>query len=171
MYYTGVLKSTVKKDRIPVTLKPQETKTIPWTLLYKEYMKHLVDQGALMLAVTGRVNETRQILATQFNFRLRTPDLIITALGDAVVGKELTVKITFQNPLSQVLRNVLFRIEGLGMQSIRKIAYGDVDKLAMVTLTEKFVPTVAGSQKLLASMDCRLLTQVHGVADIVVKPK
>lgn len=53
-------------------------KTIPWTLLYKEYMNHLVDQGALMLTVTGRVNQTKQILATQFNFRLRTPDLIIT---------------------------------------------------------------------------------------------
>ncbi|KAF4096342.1 hypothetical protein G5714_022311 [Onychostoma macrolepis] len=170
MYYTGVLKNTVKKDQIPLTLKPQETKTIPLTLQYKEYMNHLVDQGALMLAVTGRVNETQQILATQFNFRLRTPDLIITPQGDAVVGKELTVKITFQNPLSQVLRNVLFRIEGLGMQSVRKIAYGDVDKHATVTLTERFVPTVAGPQKLLASMDCRLLTQVHGVADILVKP-
>lgn len=30
-----------------------------------------------MLTATGRVQETRQILATQFNFRLRTPDLII----------------------------------------------------------------------------------------------
>uniref|UniRef100_A0A8C1L8G8 Protein-glutamine gamma-glutamyltransferase K n=1 Tax=Cyprinus carpio TaxID=7962 RepID=A0A8C1L8G8_CYPCA len=171
MYYTGVLKTTVKKDQIPLTLRPQETKTIPWTLQYKEYMNHLVDQGALKLAVTGRINETQQILATEFNFRLRTPDLIITPQGDAVVGKELTVKITFQNPLSQVLRNVLFRIEGLGMQSVRKIAYGDVDKLATVTLTEKFIPTVAGPQKLLASMDCRLLTQVHGVANIVVRPK
>ncbi len=53
-------------------------KTIPWTLQYKEYMNHLVDQGALMLSVTGRVDQTKQILATQFNFRLRTPDLIIT---------------------------------------------------------------------------------------------
>ncbi len=53
-------------------------KTIPWTLQYKEYMNHLVDQGALMLMVTGRVNQTKQILATQFNFRLRTPDLILT---------------------------------------------------------------------------------------------
>ncbi|KAK7132827.1 hypothetical protein R3I93_019158 [Phoxinus phoxinus] len=171
MYYTGVLKTTVKKDRINVDLKPLETKTIPWTLLYKEYMNHLVDQGALMLTVTGRVNPTKQILATQFNFRLRTPDLIITPLGDAVVGKELTVKITFQNPLSHVLRNVLFHIEGLGMQSVRKVPNGDVEKLATVTLMEKFVPTVSGSQKLLASMDCRLLTQVHGFADIVVKAK
>ncbi|XP_077074092.1 protein-glutamine gamma-glutamyltransferase K isoform X1 [Siphateles boraxobius] len=171
MYYTGVLKTTVKKDQIPVDLKPLETKTIPWTLLYKEYMNHLVDQGALMLTVTGRVNQTKQILATQFNFRLRTPDLIITPLGDAVVGKELTVKITFQNPLSQVLKNVLFQIKGMGMQSARKIPKGDVEKLATVTLMEKFVPTVSGSQKLLASMDCRQLTQVHGFADIVVKAK
>ncbi|XP_048034630.1 protein-glutamine gamma-glutamyltransferase K-like isoform X3 [Megalobrama amblycephala] len=80
-------------------------------------------------------------------------------LDGAVVGKELTVKMMFQNPLSQVLRNVLFRIEGLGMQSVRKIPYGDVEKLATVTLMEKFVPTVSGSQKLLASMDCRQLTQ------------
>ncbi|XP_058619312.1 protein-glutamine gamma-glutamyltransferase K-like [Onychostoma macrolepis] len=171
MYYTGVLKDTVKKDRIPIDLKPQETKTIPWTLQYKEYMNHLVDQGALMLTVTGRVNQTKQILATQFNFRLRTPDLILTPLEEAVVGKELTVKITFQNPLSQVLKNVLFRIEGLGMQSVRKIEHGDVEKLETVTLMEKFVPTISGSQKLLASMDCRLLTQVHGFADIVVKPE
>lgn len=53
-------------------------KTIPWTLQHKEYIDHLVDQGALMLSITGRVNQTKQILATQFNFRLRTPDLIIT---------------------------------------------------------------------------------------------
>ncbi|XP_051956095.1 protein-glutamine gamma-glutamyltransferase K-like isoform X2 [Xyrauchen texanus] len=171
MYYTGVLNSTVKKEQIPVVLKPQEVKTIPWTLHYRDYMTQLVDQGALMLTVTGRVNQTRQILATQFNFRLRTPDLTLTSLGDAVVGKELTVKITFQNPLPQVLKNVLFRIEGLGMQSVRKIVYGDVEKLATVALMEKFVPTFTGTQKLLASMDCRQLTQVHGVTDIVVKPK
>ncbi|XP_056588343.1 transglutaminase 1 like 4 [Triplophysa dalaica] len=169
MYYTGVLKASLKKERVPVILKPQEIKSIPWILQYGEYMNHLVDQGALMLTVTGRVNQTKQILATQFNFRLRTPDLTITPVGEAVMGKELTVKISFQNPLQQVLKNVLFRIEGLGMQSVRKILYGDVEKLGTVTLTEKFVLVFSGPQKLLASMDCRQLTQVHGVADIVVK--
>lgn len=168
----------------------RSAKTIPWSLQYKEYMNHLVEQGALLLVVTGQVKETQQILATQFNFRLRTPDLIITVRqwatsltsfllsnlilgfahlcstwfnaskgaiselhtsangnwelsvlifknlhlfivfllfqpqGQAVVGRELIVKIMFQNPLSEVLRNVTFRIEGLGMQSVRKIAYG-----------------------------------------------
>lgn len=36
-----------------------------------------MDQAALMLTISGRVSETQQIVATQFNFRLRTPDLII----------------------------------------------------------------------------------------------
>ena len=36
-----------------------------------------MDQAALMLTLSGRVKETQQVLATQFSFRLRTPDLII----------------------------------------------------------------------------------------------
>ena len=44
---------------------------------YKDYKDQLVDQAALMLTLTGRVKETQQVLATQFNFRLRTPDLIL----------------------------------------------------------------------------------------------
>lgn len=45
----------------------------------------------------------------------------------------------------------------------------NIERLATVTLTEKFVPLEAGPQKLLASLDCRQLPQVHGVANIVVK--
>ncbi len=45
----------------------------------------------------------------------------------------------------------------------------NIESLATVTLTEKFIPLEAGSQKLLVSLDCRQLPQVHGVADIIVK--
>lgn len=50
---------------------------VEWILRYEDYKEHLVDQAALMLTISGRVSETTQILTTQFNFRLRTPDLII----------------------------------------------------------------------------------------------
>lgn len=49
-----------------------------WTVPYKLYKDQLVDQAALMLTVFGRVTETKQALATRFNFRLRTPDIILT---------------------------------------------------------------------------------------------
>ncbi|KAJ8357746.1 hypothetical protein SKAU_G00205400 [Synaphobranchus kaupii] len=169
MYYTGVHKATVKKDKTPIELQPNEVKTLDWVLEYKHYQDQLVDQAALMLTLSGRVKETHQVLATQYSFRLRTPDLSITPVGDAVVGKEMAAKISFTNPLPRVLKRVVFRVEGLGLQSVREIAVGDVGGHSTVTVTERFVPMLPGQRKLLASLDCRQLTQVHGVTDITVR--
>ncbi|KAK6308956.1 hypothetical protein J4Q44_G00204190 [Coregonus suidteri] len=169
MYYTGVLKATVKKDQIPVELLPNEVKTLEWILQYQHYQDQLVDQAALMLTLSGRVSETQQVLATQFSFRLRTPDLIIKPVGEAVVGKKMAAEISFTNPLPCTLKGVVFRVEGLGLQSVRQIAVGDVASHSSVVQTEVFVPSLPGPRKLLASLDCKQLTQVHGVADINVK--
>lgn len=168
MYYTGVLKGTIKKEEMPVELLPNEEKTIEWSLPYQQYQNQLVDQAALMLTLSGRVNETQQVLANQTTFRLRTPDLNITPLGEAVVGKEMAAKITFTNPLPRTLKGVMFRVEGLGLQKGHEVVVGDVGSHSTVTLTEHFIPTQAGPRKLVASLDCKQLTQVHGVANIVV---
>uniref|UniRef100_A0A673XAR5 Protein-glutamine gamma-glutamyltransferase K n=1 Tax=Salmo trutta TaxID=8032 RepID=A0A673XAR5_SALTR len=169
MYYTGVLKGTVKKDKMPVALKPNEVKTMEWVLPYHSYQDQLVDQAALMLTLSGRVSETQQVLATQTSFRLRTPDLRIEAIGEAVVGKKMTAKITFTNPLPRILRGVVLRVEGLGLQEIKEVVVGDVGSHSTVSRTEHFIPTQAGHRKLVAALDCKQLTQVHGVADIVVQ--
>ncbi|KAG7524999.1 protein-glutamine gamma-glutamyltransferase K-like [Solea senegalensis] len=168
MYYTGVLRGTIKKEQIPVELLPNEEKTIDWVLPYQQYQNQLVDQAALMLTLSGRVSETQQVLANQTTFRLRTPDLTITPLGEAVVGKEMAAKIIFTNPMPRTLKDVMFRVEGLGLQKGHEVVVGDVGGHATVTLTEHFVPTQPGPRKLVASLDCKQLTQVHGVADIVV---
>jgi len=168
MYYTGVLKGSMKKEQMTVDLLPNEEKTIDWVLPVQQYQDQLVDQAALMLTLSGRVAETQQVLASQTTFRLRTPDLNIKPLGDAVVGKEMAAKITFTNPLPRTLRGVVFRVEGLGLQTGHEVIVGDVGGLATVTLTEHFIPTQPGARKLVASLDCKQLTQVHGVADIVV---
>lgn len=168
MYYTGVLKGTIKKEQMPVELLPNEEKTIEWVLPYQQYQNQLVDQAALMLTLSGRVSETQQVLANQTTFRLRTPDLVVTPLGDAVVGKEMAAKITFTNPLPRTLKEVVFRVEGLGLQKGHEVVVGDVGGHSTVTLTEHFIPTQPGPRKLVASLDCKQLTQVHGVADIVV---
>eukprot|EP00064_Thunnus_orientalis_P013940 superscaffoldBa00002342_g13981 len=168
MYYTGVLRGTIKKEEMPVELLPNEEKTIEWLLPYQQYQNQLVDQAALMLTLTGRVSETQQVLANQTTFRLRTPDLNIMPLGEAVVGKEMAAKITFTNPLPRTLKGVIFRVEGLGLQKGHEVVVGDVGSHSTVTLTEHFIPTQPGPRKLVASLDCKQLTQVHGVADIVV---
>ncbi|KAM9439389.1 protein-glutamine gamma-glutamyltransferase K-like [Clarias gariepinus] len=168
MYYTGVLKDTVKSEKISVDLLPNEEKVINWVLPYHQYQNQLVDQAALMLTLSGRVNETMQVLASQTSFRLRTPDILIEPLGETYVGKEATAKLTFTNPLPCTLRNVVLRVEGLGLRNLHPIKVGDVSKHATVRVTEHFIPSVAGTRKLVASLDCKQLSQVHGVTDIVV---
>ncbi|KAM6938006.1 protein-glutamine gamma-glutamyltransferase K-like [Lycodopsis pacificus] len=169
IYYTGVHKATVRKDKMELDLQPNEVNSLKWSLEYKDYKDQLVDQAALMLTLSGRVKETQQVLATQFIFRLRTPDLIIKPIGKAVVGKKMAVKISFTNPLAQVLKAVIFHVEGLGILTAHKIHYGDIGSHASVSLTEHLVPSLPGPRKLLASLDCKQLTQVHGVTDITVE--
>uniref|UniRef100_A0A665VHE4 Protein-glutamine gamma-glutamyltransferase K n=1 Tax=Echeneis naucrates TaxID=173247 RepID=A0A665VHE4_ECHNA len=146
-------------------------RVLEWSLKYEDYKGHLIDQAALMLTLSGRVSETQQVLATQFSFRLRTPDLIIKPIGKAVVGEKTAVEILFTNPLPQVLKAVIFHVEGLGLLSAQKIPYGDIGSHASVSITEHFTPTLPGPSKLLASLDCKQLTQVHGVADITVEKR
>uniref|UniRef100_A0A673BDV7 Protein-glutamine gamma-glutamyltransferase K n=1 Tax=Sphaeramia orbicularis TaxID=375764 RepID=A0A673BDV7_9TELE len=131
----------------------------------------LVDQAALMLTLSGRVKETQQVLATQFSFRLRTPDLNIKPIGKAMVGEKMAVEISFTNPLPRVLKGVMIHVEGLGLLTARTISCGDIGSRASVSMTEHFIPSLPGPRKLLASLDCKQLTQVHGVADITVQDK
>ncbi|XP_015251619.1 PREDICTED: protein-glutamine gamma-glutamyltransferase K [Cyprinodon variegatus] len=171
MYYTGVHKATVKKDKADLELLPNEENDLTWVLEYKVYKDQLIDQAALMLTLSGRVRETQQVLATQFSFRLRTPDLVIKPIGEAVVGKEMAVEIHFTNPLPQVLKAVIFHIEGIGLLPGKKIEFGDIAKHASISFKQHFVPSLPGLRKLLASLDCKQLTQVHGVRDINVEDK
>uniref|UniRef100_A0A6Q2XYU7 Protein-glutamine gamma-glutamyltransferase K n=1 Tax=Esox lucius TaxID=8010 RepID=A0A6Q2XYU7_ESOLU len=119
MYYTGVLKATIKKDQTPQCFRMFPSQPI----------------------------------------------------GEAVMGKKMSAEISFTNPLPHKLKNVVFRVEGLGLQSVRQISVGDVGSHASVTMTEHFIPTLPGPRKLLASLDCKQLTQVHGVVNIDVKEK
>lgn len=81
---------------------------LEWSLLYDDYKDQLVDQATLMLTLSGRVKETQQILATQFSFRLRTPDLIIkvsqTAHQNNNSDSNIISELTFSLSYSQLGR-------------------------------------------------------------------
>ncbi|XP_078394437.1 protein-glutamine gamma-glutamyltransferase K-like, partial [Cetorhinus maximus] len=124
MYYTGVAKGSLKKDKRDVLLEPHEKKEVKLVFHDEDYLEFLVDQAAMMFTVTGRVKETGQAIVNQHTFRLRTPDLRITPLGDALVGKPMKVEIALTNPLPKSLKNVTLRIEGPGLQNPGKVNIG-----------------------------------------------
>lgn len=50
--------------------------------------------------------------------------LLFQPLGEAVVGKEMAAKIMFTNPLPRTLKEVVFRVEGLGLQKGHEVVVG-----------------------------------------------
>uniref|UniRef100_A0A8D2CJL1 Protein-glutamine gamma-glutamyltransferase K n=1 Tax=Sciurus vulgaris TaxID=55149 RepID=A0A8D2CJL1_SCIVU len=169
-FYTGVTGSTFKEAKKEVTLAPGASDSVTMPVAYKEYRPHLVDQGAMLLNVSGHVKESGQVLAKQHTFRLRTPDLSLTLLGAAVVGQECEVQIVFKNPLPVTLTNVVFRLEGSGLQRPKVLNVGDIGGNETVTLRQTFVPVRPGPRQLIASLDSPQLSQVHGVIQVDVAP-
>lgn len=190
-----------------------------------------------MLTLSGRVKETQQVLATQFSFRLRTPDLIMkvsqTIQLENSTAKEIKIYIyilflcfvfllsrsqsgrpwsgrrwqwrsrslthshrcwrrwysTWKDWACKLLAQFitgkeadqtscrahffLFKLPCIScmLTVISCLTLRDIGSRASVSLTEHFVPTLPGPRKLLASLNCRQLTQVHGVVDIRVEDK
>uniref|UniRef100_H2ZTS7 protein-glutamine gamma-glutamyltransferase n=2 Tax=Latimeria chalumnae TaxID=7897 RepID=H2ZTS7_LATCH len=169
IYYTGVYKSCFKKKREEVQLSASEVRELELVIKYSEYDPHLESQDNMLFTVLGRVAETRQVIAKQHKFCLCTPDLQIRVLGEAIVGKEMKAEIVFINPLPKILKNVQLHIEGPGLQTPKIVTIGDVGSHAKVTHTESLVPVRPGMRTLIANLDCPQLSQVHGVAEILVK--
>lgn len=169
-FYTGVTGPVFKESKKEVVLAPGASDRVSMPVAYKEYRPHLVDQGSMLLNVSGHVKESGQVLAKQHTFRLRTPDLSLTLLGAAVVGQECEVQIVFRNPLPVTLTNVVFRLEGSGLQRPKILNVGDIGGNETVTLHQKFVPVRPGPRQLIASLDSPQLSQVHGVIQVDVAP-
>ncbi|NWX60128.1 TGM1 glutamyltransferase, partial [Promerops cafer] len=89
--------------------------TVTMTVTYAEYQPHVGDQDALKLTVAAAVQESGQVLAKELLVRLHTPELTLTLLGPAVVGREVPVQVVFQNPLPQALPAASLRMEGAGI--------------------------------------------------------
>ncbi|CAI9571759.1 unnamed protein product, partial [Staurois parvus] len=169
MFYNGVCKESFKNETCDATLNPGETKAVGLLLSYSEYRTQLVDQSAMMLTVSGIVKESGQKLAKQHTFRIRTPDLVIKVHGNPVVGQQIVAEIIFQNPLQTTLHNACFHVEGPGLQRPKIVQVGDIGPLKTVSITERFTPRRAGLRQLVASLESNEMSQVHGVAEVMVR--
>ncbi|XP_078469803.1 protein-glutamine gamma-glutamyltransferase K-like isoform X1 [Lampetra planeri] len=168
LFYTGVVRSAVKRQRFDVDLPPGAEHQVVLQVRRGEYLGMLVDQGGLMLTATGRVLETSQPLVAQRAFHLTLTPLHIAVLGEVRSGWDFMAEVSFTNPLPAVLQGVTFRLEATGLQQNKVIRHGDIRKGETVTVRERLTPTRPGLRKLVGSMVCRQLTQVLGDTDLNV---
>ncbi|KAM4705040.1 coagulation factor XIII A chain [Rhinophrynus dorsalis] len=168
VYYTGVFKSEFKNKDLDVTLEPTTTKTVEVVIKSSEYLSQLVEQASLHFFVTARINETKKILAKQKIVVLQVPELLIKAVGEKHVGKEMTVKVEFTNPLKKKLQNVTLRVGGPGLMKTKTQIFSEIPTNSTLAWEEKCIPIRAGIRKLIATLDCDTLRHVYGELQIEV---
>uniref|UniRef100_A0A8C5Q839 Protein-glutamine gamma-glutamyltransferase K n=1 Tax=Leptobrachium leishanense TaxID=445787 RepID=A0A8C5Q839_9ANUR len=168
MYYNGVCKESFKNETREVVINPADAKAVGMLVSYKEYSSHLLDQAAMMLTVSGIVQETGQKLAKQHAFRLRTQELILKMHGDAIVGQPIIAEVIFTNPLDITLHNASFHVEGPGLQRPKVIPVGDIAPRKTVSCKEQFTPLRPGPRQFSAAFQSDELSQVYGVSEVEV---
>uniref|UniRef100_W5N165 protein-glutamine gamma-glutamyltransferase n=2 Tax=Lepisosteus oculatus TaxID=7918 RepID=W5N165_LEPOC len=170
VYYTGVTHAEFKSLTKQVTVKPGETKTVDVEVKSQEYLSHLVEQAMLNFFITGRVNETNQILTAQRVLTLQVPKLTVKVSGIPRVNEQMFVTVEFTNPVKFNLDNVNMRMEGAGLLRTKVKNYSIIPPNSSLTWTESFVPSRPGRSKIIVSLDCNTLRQVYGQAELSIDP-
>ncbi|MEE6465161.1 hypothetical protein FKM82_006470 [Ascaphus truei] len=166
VFYTGVLKAEIKNKKLDLTLDPMSSKTVDVQIKSSEYLSQLVEQACLHFFVTARINETKKILAKQKIVVLQVPTLHIKALGEKMVGKEMTVVVEFTNPLKKKLQNVGLRVGGPGLMKTSTKVFSEIPMNSTMTWEAKCIPQRAGLRKLIATLDCETLRHVYGELEL-----
>ncbi|MBN3308027.1 F13A factor, partial [Amia calva] len=170
VFYTGVTRSQFKSKTIEVKVGPLQTQTVEVEVQAREYMNKLVEQAMLHFIITGRINETSQIVTSRSLVTLKVPKLTVKVeLLPRLVMEEMLVTVEFTNPLKQKLENVYMRIEGPGLMGAKVKMYSLIPPGTSLTWTESFTPRRPGRSVLIASLDCPALRQVYGQAEVNIQ--
>nr|XP_041568788.1 protein-glutamine gamma-glutamyltransferase K [Taeniopygia guttata] len=160
--YTGVAGAAFRQEQHRRTLPPGQEDTVTMTVTYTEYQPHVGDQDALKLTVAAAVQESGQVLAKELLVRLHTPELTLTLLGPAVVGRPVSVQVVFQNPLPAPLPSASLRMEGAGIACPKPLALGSLGAGQTLRLSQSVTPLRAGQRRLVATLESAALPPLSG---------
>ncbi|XP_069033667.1 coagulation factor XIII A chain-like [Embiotoca jacksoni] len=167
-FYTGVIASHFKNESFTVTVPHYEAKTLTLPVTSQEYMPHLRSQPSLQCTVTGK-SEDQTVSAIKV-VNLLTPNLKMEVSGHQQVNMEMAVTVSFTNRFLFPLQNVVLCLEGPGLMSLRKRQYPLIAPQGSISLSETFVPRLAGLRRLVATLDSDILHQIMGGIDIDIMP-
>ncbi|XP_041820881.1 coagulation factor XIII A chain [Chelmon rostratus] len=170
VYYTGVTSSEFLFRDPTVTVGPKKSVKELVLVEAKSYMKHLVEQANLHFIATGKVKETGQIVTTMKVVTLRNPKITVTVSEGARVSEEMMTTVEFTNPFSFGLEDVYIRMEGPGIMLPKFKYYSLIPGGSSLTWTEFFTPQRAGNTRVIVTLDCPALRQVHGQASVTIEP-
>lgn len=170
VYYTGVTSSDFLFKTPTVTIGPNKSVKEVLAVDSKSYMNKLVEQSNLNFIVTGKVKETGQIVTAMKVVTLHNPKLTVEVSAPRKVSEEMMATVEFTNPFTFNLEGVYIRMEGPGIMLPKFKYYSLITGGSSLIWTEYFTPQRAGSTRLIATLDCPALRQVHGQVSFTINP-
>lgn len=170
VYYTGVTAAEFLFRNPTVTIGPKKSVKELVMVESKNYIKRLVEQANLNFIATGKVKETGQIVSTMKVVPLRNPELTVKVTEVGRVSEEMTATVEFTNPFNFNLEGVYVRMEGPGLMQPKLKYYSLIPAGSSLIWVEYFAPQRAGKSRIIATLDCPALRQVHGQATVTIEP-
>ncbi|KAM5135806.1 protein-glutamine gamma-glutamyltransferase 6-like [Mantella aurantiaca] len=150
-----------------ISVASKEEKEIPLKIPYTKYIHHLLDDKVVEVTALCKGDETEKVLIAQV-ITLKSPLLQIEVLSDAVVHKPLRAKVTFINPLKEVLIDCEVSAEGSGLvkEQIKKKFFLRPKTKPLVII--EFTPYMKGSKQLNIVVSFNKSITIKGFMIIVV---
>ncbi|XP_046702172.1 coagulation factor XIII, A1 polypeptide a, tandem duplicate 1 isoform X2 [Silurus meridionalis] len=170
-YYTGATRTQFMFLTHEVTLQPSESKQEVITVTADEYKNFIIGQSFLCFIVYAFINETTMSLTAMESIHLGVPSLDLEVCGLSQVGKDMFAILGFTNTLGYDLNNVTVRMEGINLFPVKTKNYSIIQEGSKIKWIESFKPQEAGTQVLVACLDCPTLKDVCGHLDIIIQPE
>ncbi|KAF3703885.1 Coagulation factor XIII A chain [Channa argus] len=152
-YYTGVRARDPFKNLVfSVTVGAQQEQSKTLNITAQEYLANRGSLVSLSFVVSGHSGE-QSVSATQV-VTLQTPELTVTVSGTPRVQQQMFVSVSFTNPFSFTLQDVIVCMEGSGLISPKQHSYSTIAPWAKITWKESCIPQVTGLRHITASLDC-----------------
>ncbi|XP_067932065.1 hemocyte protein-glutamine gamma-glutamyltransferase-like [Watersipora subatra] len=171
VYYTGVTRTKLKQTDFLSVLVPNSKEMFKMNVKYSDYEADMVDHGsALKINYMATVKETKQIFASQDDFRLRTiiPD-IKPSKKQVKLEETFKVKVSFTSPISKPLTDCVFSFEAAGNLKPTTMSAGNVKVGGTAEIECDITAKRVGDCVIISSFECKELGDMQSQCSVLVE--
>ncbi|KAH3773258.1 hypothetical protein DPMN_174616 [Dreissena polymorpha] len=134
------------------------------------YIDHVTEAAMLKVSILMRDTQRDNLYVAQETFRLRTPDLNIKCYNSSCqVDREVTLRMSFSNPLDQPLTQSYLYVESAGADDPRLLPVRSTPAACEMTCDVELTFQRKGRHLIYANFFCKDLHNAKGVFEVYVQ--
>lgn len=173
MEYHGRPAGKIRNERKEVKLQPKKVYSIPITVPYCEYHKHMVESHSIRIkAVVSDKNSSESVFVAEEDIVLEQPKISVEILGECKLNTRVDAHVVFENPMSDPLKECNLTISGTGLWRGEPydVPIQDIQPGRRLKLKFPIFPYKTGERTLVVSFNSTEIRDNKGCCTVNVKP-